>query len=190
MIAGIDYGSKMAGTTVIAFEQNNKVVLIGSKKNQDADQMILDFVDQYRPLLIGLDAPLSLPGVYLNPDDYDDYFYRACDKEVRAMSPMCLGGLTARAMKLKSIIGERSKVVEVYPGMIAKHLELKAFSYKQKEADYSQMISKLSPWINSNDLKLSSSHQFDAVLALYIAKRYSSNSMNRVGEENEGFIYY
>ena len=45
MIAGIDYGSKMAGTTVIAFEQNNKVVLIGSRENQDADQMILDFVN-------------------------------------------------------------------------------------------------------------------------------------------------
>ena len=98
MIIGVDYGSKLAGTTVIAYNMGDGIRLERSKKNQDADQMIIDFVAEYNPQVIGIDAPLSLPGVYTGLVGFEDYHYRACDKALKAMSPMFLGGLTARAM--------------------------------------------------------------------------------------------
>ena len=190
MVIGIDYGSKMAGTTVIAYEEDEKVHLICSKKKQDADQMILDFVETHRPSLIGLDAPLSLPAVYTDPANHKDYFYRVCDKEVKAMSPMFLGGLTARAIKLKSQIGSKAQVIEVYPAMAAKLLNLIAFNCKKREADYHQMISKLTPWVNSPEIELANAHQFDALLALYISKKFQSGKANLVGLKREGTIVY
>lgn len=191
MIVGIDYGSKMAGTTVIAFVQDGRIELITSKKNQDADQMILDFVAEYNPELIGLDAPLSLPGVYTDLEGCSDFFYRASDREVSAMSPMFLGGLTARAMKLKSLLKDKTQLIEVYPAMAAKTLNLAEFKYKKKDAEYTKMYRKLDGWLSQNHrLELESSHQFDALLALYISKRFDSDVASFAGKEEEGFIYY
>lgn len=191
MIAGIDYGSKMAGTTVIAFEQNGLVKLISSKKNQDADQMILNFVAEHQPDLIGLDAPLSLPGVYTGLAGCSDYFYRACDKALKAMSPMFLGGLTARAMKLRSAILSTTEFIEVYPGMAAKGLELKQFFYKKKEAQYGVMLNRLLPELEfKTPIEINTSHEFDALLALYITKKYRNGSANEAGDAIEGVIYY
>ncbi len=188
MIVGIDYGSKLAGTTVIAFENEGEITLMSSKKNQDADRMILDFVDEYNPKLIGLDAPLSLPGVYSNPERFDDYFYRLADKEVSAMSPMFLGGLTARAMKLKSLIGAKTEVIEVYPSMRAKSLNLSEFAYKKKGADYSKMLKRILDTSELPDLK--TSHELDAILALQIALAFRRGNAVDVGTVEEGIIYY
>ncbi len=191
MIVGIDYGSKMAGTTVIAFEKDGRLGLIGSKKNQDADQLILDFVEEYEPTIIGLDAPLSLPGVYTSLIDCNDYFYRACDKEVKAMSPMFLGGLTARAIKLKAALPDTTEIIEVYPGQAARALDLAKFAYKKKEAHYKEMLQVLDPILTyESNLELTTSHQFDALLALYIAKRFADSTAHKVGDEEEGVIYY
>ena len=44
MLVGIDYGSKLAGTTVIAYTQENEVHFMSSVKKQDADQMIINFL--------------------------------------------------------------------------------------------------------------------------------------------------
>lgn len=59
MILGIDYGSKMAGTTVVALmRKHDEVELIQSQKNQDADKMILDLVNSLKDVwLVFIDAP-------------------------------------------------------------------------------------------------------------------------------------
>ena len=187
MIAGIDYGSKMAGTTVIAFQRDKTIALISSKKNQDADQMILDFVDEYHPTLIGLDAPLSLPGVYSDSQSYDDFFYRVADKEVKAMSPMFLGGLTARAMRLKSLVTDKTEVIEVYPAMRAKRLNLAEYAYKKKEADYPNLLKRIVP---NHSIHINSSHELDAVIAWNIAIAFNRGEAQSVGNTKEGLIYY
>ncbi|MFY0592785.1 hypothetical protein [Roseivirga sp.] len=190
---GIDYGSKLAGTTVIAYEIGEAVHLMKSKKGEDADKMIWDFVTEHQVKVVGLDAPLSLPGVYSNDSEYDDYFYRSCDKELKAMSPMFLGGLTARAMKLKNALESAYlKMYEVYPAKVALELGLKAYGYKTKTADYNQILSIL----NDCNLKLSKEttietpHDLDGILALYVAKRIGTSSDNSVGKPKEGLIYY
>ncbi|MEL7021272.1 MAG: hypothetical protein AAGK47_06685, partial [Bacteroidota bacterium] len=134
-IIGIDYGSKLAGTTVIAHWQAMKTtpLLYQSKKKRDADRFLLDWISEQRPTHIFLDAPLSLPGIYSQLPDCTNYFYRAGDIALRAMSPMFLGGLTARAMQLQSRIKPLgAQVIEIYPSHLAHCLGLKALSYKKQ----------------------------------------------------------
>jgi hypothetical protein len=100
MILSIDYGSKLAGTTAVCFEKNNQLHLAQSVKKQDADAWLRQLISTKKPAAVYIDAPLSLPGVYRG--EGSDYFYRAGDRAVGAMSPMFLGGLTARAMQLRA----------------------------------------------------------------------------------------
>ena len=60
---GIDYGSKLAGTTVIGLLENQIVQLFASQKKKDADQFILQQIKERQPNTIFIDAPLSLPNV-------------------------------------------------------------------------------------------------------------------------------
>ena len=185
MLFGIDYGSKMAGTTVVASLEKDQVELFSAAKKQDADIFISQLVEEKEPELIGIDAPLSLPAVY--HENGDDYFYRQCDKELKAMSPMFLGGLTARAMKLKANLG--IAMVEVYPGALARDLQLNRFDYKLKEADYAEMISLLH-WDANLERMPENSHEFDSILALYITWKLENDQALQVGRLDEGLIYY
>ena len=107
--AGIDYGSKLAGTTCIAWMKEGQLKIIQSAKNQDADEWIITQLDNESIDQIFMDAPLSLPPAFHDPLS-DEFFYRAADRELKAMSPMFLGGLTARAMRLKKICRLRQRV--------------------------------------------------------------------------------
>ncbi|WP_158607156.1 DUF429 domain-containing protein [Pontibacter oryzae] len=122
---GIDYGSKLAGTTAVAMVKDNQLHLWQSQKGQDADTWLLELIRELMPKVIYIDAPLTLPSAYYqtpqNPDA--DFFYRQADREVRAMSPMFIGGLTARAMKLRlKLAHEGIAMLETYPSQAAKVL--------------------------------------------------------------------
>lgn len=193
MKIGIDYGSKLAGTTVIAYAHQGLIHLEKSTKNQDADQMILNFVEMHKSVLIGLDAPLSLPGVYTGLVGFEDYHYRRCDKALKAMSPMFLGGLSARAMKLKSALEKRgAKVLEVYPVMTGKELGLVGFGYRKKEANYGAILEQLKKdGIQlASDTYIDTSHDLDAILALHAIRRAGLNNENKAGDLEEAVIYF
>ncbi|MBK9525389.1 MAG: hypothetical protein IPO39_11705 [Bacteroidetes bacterium] len=100
VLAGIDFGSKMAGTTVIAVAGKTTIRLFSSRKNEDADSFLSVLVKEKGIEELFIDAPLSLPGVYRGILSGNDYFFRESDRVLKAMSPMFLGALTARAMKL------------------------------------------------------------------------------------------
>lgn len=191
MIFGIDYGSKLAGTTVVAYLEKDRVICRASEKKQDADQMIVDLATQLRPNLIAIDAPLSLPGVYRNLKGYNDHFYRACDREVHAMSPMFLGGLTARAMKLAAQLPE-IPFIETYPVKTGTDLGLKDWGYRTKSVDFAAILSKLNNltgW-EMPSTKGMSSHKLDAIMALITAYQCKEGKVRSVGQPNEGLIYY
>lgn len=192
-VLGIDYGSKMAGTTVVAFMVEGQVNFRTSEKKRDADVMILSLVEELKPNLVAIDAPLSLPGVYTGLSGYTDYFYRECDRLTGAMSPMFLGGLTARAMKLAARLrADGSKVIEVYPVKTGNDLGLKEFGYRQKEQNQIKLLESLhsKTRIDLRNHDQLSSHDIDAALALFIARQYASDAVNRLGTLDEGFIYY
>ncbi len=192
MIAGIDYGSKLAGTTVIAILQaDQSVQLFQSEKKKDADAFVLYQCQQHKLQQIFLDAPLSLPGVYIDPQNYEDYFYRKGDKLLKAMSPMFLGGLTARAMKLKAQFMQQGiEVREVYPGYLAQLLDLKPLQYKKEKTAIPNVLVQLLETIpfHLDIATVQNWHQVDAILALCSGWRYLNGKHELYGDEKEGVI--
>ncbi|MEL7120604.1 MAG: hypothetical protein AAFO07_14220 [Bacteroidota bacterium] len=202
-MVGIDYGSKLAGTTVLAYFNKDKILFQASKKKQDADQMIIQWVASNQPNYVFLDAPMSLPGVYTQPKKYQDYFYREADKNMRAMSPMFLGGLTARAMRLRNELeNEQVQFVEIYPSKLADILGLKDHNYKKKKEDIPGIRTMLITYLKEigqtkNDqadfsqFKIGPTpdwHHIDALLALISGIRYLNDLHVQFGNSEEGFV--
>lgn len=193
MIIGIDYGAKTAGTTVIArLYEHNKVDFHSSRAGQDADEFIKDFIDTHEDIWLAyIDAPLSLPKIYRNGLGEGDYFYRKADRSTGAMSPMFLGGLTARAMKLKASFKFKGvKLVETYPSKLAEVLGLKEKGYKSKLGLIPQLCEmvKEKSFLQFENEEVKNWHHFDALLCLYSAKRYEVQAAMVFGDEEEGTI--
>ncbi|TVR78189.1 MAG: hypothetical protein EA412_09335 [Chitinophagaceae bacterium] len=180
LLAGIDYGSKLAGTTVISLLKDNKVTVLQSEKKKDADLFILDNLPQSLQL-IALDAPMSLPGVYRGLKNKSNYFYRESDAILKAMSPMFLGGLTARAMALKEkILSKNIQIIESYPAGLFNLLS------QNKPKNIESILDILPGEWQLPEIK--NLHQADSLLCLYSAVRFTNGTSQKFGDEEEGVI--
>jgi len=194
VLFGIDYGSRLSGNTVIAILNVNKIYFMDVDKNVDADEFVYNAAKHFKPDYIFLDAPLSLPKIYCGKDGCD-YHFRKADRELKAMSPMFLGGLTARAMELKKRLENdiNTKVVETYPKIQAANYGIIKLGYKQRKSDLvvcrNHLREKLSPrlFIDCQDIK--TWHHLDALLALYGAMRFVTGLALPYGDEDEGVVY-
>jgi predicted nuclease with RNAse H fold len=190
-IVGIDYGSKLAGTTAIAMlDENGNFSIIQSQKKQDADEMILNMLDTFKPELIAFDAPLSLPNGLYSGNIQDDFFYRQADKELKAMSPMFLGGLTARAMRIAAICKSKQiEIIESYPGAFVK-AELLNEVYSKKDNTMISKFSKISAsYFQFKMPQLNNWHAIDACICLEIGIR-KANGNGRFKGNQDGYIWY
>lgn len=190
---GIDYGSKLAGTTVIAQYYEGEVLLRASAERQDADAFIMDFVDAERPDFIALDAPLSLPGRLVGLPDCDSYFYRKVDTIVKGMSPMFIGGLTARAMQLRDRIGEEYGIpcYETYPALWARAWQLKPLGYKQQREQLAAVIEEVARRVAFRmPASIPTWHHLDALLALHSAWRIAHLQHELIGDKREGAVWH
>lgn len=193
MLIGIDYGSKLAGTTVVATWLNGNIELHQSQKKQDADKMLENVLAPIcEETIVAFDAPLSLPGVYRQLNGFSNFHYRKCDVELKAMSPMFLGGLTARAMSLAhKLSNTHVTFYETYPAKQAQRLNLSIFDYKKPTANYDAIREVLTKALNGSYLpKLTNGHQVDAVLALITAYRIQEKEAQIIGDAAEGVIYF
>lgn len=191
-VVGIDYGSKLAGTTVLAmFDTGTKRILLEqTSKKQNADDFILTAIRNYPAAIVGIDAPLSIPGVYRGLELYTDFHYREADRQAKAMSPMFLGGLTARAMKLASRID--ATTIEVYPKLGAERYQLHDLGYKGDKEAIKHCLLALAQRteLPVQGLSIENWHQFDALLALEITWRYHNNLADHYGDAKEGILYF
>jgi len=189
---GIDYGKKHSGNTVICERRGKEVRFFQAEKNKDADRFILDRLRGSPPLRIFIDAPLSLPGAFCDESRYDDFFFRQCDQQIRGMSPMFLGGLTARAIRLKSIVsGMDIPMMEAYPGGLSRQLKLKDYGYrrgKEKLGECADIILESAQLDVDTNLILSW-HHIDALLALVTAIRHEQGLSYTYGNPDEGLVY-
>jgi predicted nuclease with RNAse H fold len=188
-IVGIDYGNKYAGTTVICYNSRHKIKFVQSSKNADADSFLLNELAYLHPDLIMIDAPLSLPGVYWLGSDYKDHFFRSCDLELKAMSPMFLGGLTARAISLiKKMNG--TEVKETYPRKLVDILQLPDTQYKHSKQDLGSFAVQLQAisGVIINEAQITSWHHVDAFLAFLSGLRYLEENNQKYGIPEEGVI--
>jgi uncharacterized protein len=189
---GIDYGAKTSGNTIICWHNGRELLLYTSDK-KDADLFILDFVAQRSPSLtqIFLDAPLSLPAVYYATDGFSNYHYRACDIALKAMSPMFLGGLTARAIELKHRLETQNiQTYEVYPKAIAQVLLADQYHKKLSSSELkrlSDLLTQHIPEIQLNHYP-QNQHQFDAMLAWISGFRFLNQQHQVFGHLKEGII--
>lgn len=187
MWIGIDYGAKKAGTTAACWDEDGKLLLERTDKGQDADLFLSKLVDRLKPSRILIDAPLSLPIAYTDPDLGQDYFYRLCDKEIGgAMSPMFLGGLTARAMKLAASWEAKGiEVLETWPRGVARELDFDPLPDMIVDATETLINNGLPLPIGTN---LSDRHMLDAVLAWWAGFRLHKGVGRVFGNPQEGLI--
>jgi uncharacterized protein len=200
---GIDFGAQMAGTTVVAEYSSVGITLHTSRKGQNTDTFLQKLFASISPTtLVCIDAPLSLPSVYssgVNAAEADhaeadrteaDYFYRAADRALAAMSPMFLGGLTARAMRFAAGLQARNcAVLETYPAAQARRLGLKELDYKGMKASIGgvcEIIAQEFPCALPNEIP--TWHHVDALLCLCAAIRYGKQEHEQYGERSEGVI--
>lgn len=191
---GIDYGNKYSGNTVICYKYDDQTGFAETEKDQDADSAIVGLAQKMKPEYIFLDAPLSLPKVYFNPSDEEqDYFYRKCDRDLHAMSPMFIGGLTARAIRLKNELENLGYIVkEVYPAALANLIKLKEYGYKENPINIVRCMDMLSSLCDFQGIpaeKVHTWHHFDALLALISGGRYLQGNAIRYGNGGEGIIH-
>lgn len=189
---GVDYGAKEAGTTAAAMLIQGEIQLWQSAKGQDANKWLLKLAEELQPKVLYIDAPLTLPRVYTQdtPSPTADYFYRQGDRELQAMSPMFIGGLTARAIKLRAQLADAGvAVLETYPSALAKRLLPQASGYKKSLAALPDLVRALQGLLKF-PLKdvLQNWHQFDALLAWHSGYRHQVGQSVLYGDAREGRI--
>ena len=194
IIFGIDYGSKLTGNTVIALFNGEEILFLDVDKGVDSDKFILNAANHFQPKLIFIDAPLSLPGVYRKLSGFKNYHFRQADLEARAMSPMFLGGLAARAIELKGKLEDLGcEVCETFPRILANEMQLKEKGYKTHQMalkDCRGLICNLFKEpikVNPKDIK--TWHHLDALMALMSAMKYEQGQCKSFGDVEEGEIY-
>jgi predicted nuclease with RNAse H fold len=194
MIAGIDFGSRYSGNTVVAvLDDAEQPIFLCSRRKQDADSFLMNILERHAEGLIAIDAPLTLPGVYRNLRGCSDYFYRQCDRELRAMSPMFLGGLTARAMRLKANLDSNTiSIFEAYPAAAARQLHLGEYGYKTERKALDACVGQLAlhSSFEIDRAAVPTWHHFDALLALWVEIRIRSGTAMQAGDPDEGLIYF
>ena len=190
---GIDYGSKLAGTTVVTYNLNGNLKQRSSEKRKDADMLILEAVKELGPTSIFIDAPLSLPLAYSNKGN--DFFYREADRMLKAMSPMFLGGLTARAMKLKNQIEAEFGIAayETYPAALIQTFSDLSELYNKKDVKsippFIEIFSQKIPDFSIEELP-KSYHSVDSLLAWFSGYRHLEGKASCVGNKKEGIIIF
>lgn len=185
---GIDFGAKKAGTTSICYIDNGIIHFTQSGKNIDADQFISFFIRQYQPNLVMIDSPMSLPMAYFSTIT-DDFVYRKCDRELSAMSPMFLGGMTARSIALhRKFVGEVD-FYETYPAKLAEIEFGKNDEYKKVSKTIKKFTNQLAEKYNLSLRNLPENwHQFDSLLAWISGYRFINNAHFEFGDKEEGLI--
>ena len=194
VLFGIDFGSKRSGNTVIAVFKNMRVDFLDVEKDADADTFILNAVEHYKPEVIFIDAPLSLPGRYTGLKNCKCYSYRHADVELRAMSPMFLGGLTARAIQIKdTCVAKGIRVYETYPKAQATKYDLQKLGYKGNKLALKLCAEKVADSMHPNirlcRKEIVSWHHLDALLALVSAMCHEQGHGQVFGDPVEGQIY-
>lgn len=180
----------MAGSTVITWSERGKLIQESSSPKRDADEFLMGLTLRLKPKRVFIDAPISLPFAYY--DKGNDFHFRKCDRELNAMSPMFLGGLTARAMKIsKELKNHNIMVYETYPsGLVKNNPILKSYYHKKDLSCISKLKYELQRL--SHPIKIPKSlftiHHLDSLLAWISGYRYENNSHLEYGSREEGII--
>ena len=187
IIAGIDLAGSKRRPTGIAFLSRRRIV---ETVLVFTDEDIISKVHSYDPILIGIDAPLSLPKGRRTIESKDGPKFRECDLALYRLGirffPIVLGPmrmLTSRGIKLKDeLTGMGFKVVEVYPGATQ---DILGIPRKSKGLDVLRL--GLKNWVVGS-LDGLSGDELDAVTAALTVELYIEGRGEFIGDPEEGLI--
>lgn len=156
-----------------------------------SDEEIISKIQQFKPKIIAIDAPLSLPPGRKSIEEKTNIHLRECDKELLRRRikffPITLGPmrkLTSRGIKLKKILEKNNfKVIEVYPGAAQDVLKIPR---KQKG------LKKLKNGLKKLKIKgltdKMTDHELDAVTCAYVGKLYLEGKSETFGTPDKAII--
>lgn len=191
MHLGVDFGAKMSGKTVVSFVDNNQLYIECVGNKVDADRWLTEIIAKLKPEKVYIDAPLSLPAAYYGKDG--SFHFREADKQLEAMSPMFLGGLTARAMQLKKYFSQKGIMFfEVYPAAYVRNNAFIQAHYHKKEKIISkELLSIIQRLIKYPIMDLPKDyHMIDSLFAWIIGQNHIDGIAAQAGTIEEGFIFY
>jgi len=195
---GDDLGAKRAGTTVGCVFDGAATLFERCARGGDADRFVLGLIERYAPQVVGIDAPLSFPAVYSERErrGEGDYFYRVADRQLGAMSPLFLGGLSARAIRLRDIAHAQGvTVIEVYPAAVLREIGQAMTGLSKGECGRDRVkldraAETIARWGDLPAPPQSESwHDVDSLAALTTVARYVAGRAKSFGEAREGLIY-
>jgi predicted nuclease with RNAse H fold len=120
-VAGVDLAGSPGRNTGICLLRG---LTITSFATVYSDEEILAFIERAYPVLVAIDAPLSLPPGRTSLEERNGEHFRTCDRELLKRGirffPITLGPmrtLTMRGIRLKEMLIRRGyEVIEIYPG--------------------------------------------------------------------------
>jgi predicted nuclease with RNAse H fold len=156
-----------------------------------SDQEIINRIQQVKPEIIAIDAPLSLPDGRKSIEERTNTHLRECDRELLKRKikffPITLGPmrkLTERGIKLKEILENMGyKVIEVYPGGAQDVLNIPR---KQKGLDKLVKGLKKLKIIGLTDKM--NDHELDAVTCAYVGKLFLEGKTLTFGNSDKAII--
>ena len=148
-----------------------------------ADSEILENIVRNHPALIAIDAPLSLPenGEYFRKADREMIRkgYRVFPPKLPAMKKLAL-----RAIRLNRLIEEkRYKTIEVHPTSTRKALQMPLKDWKAIQETLKTL--GLKGELETHPLV---THEIDAVTAALTAVLHLKSQIERVGDDEKGYI--
>jgi predicted nuclease with RNAse H fold len=188
IVIGIDLaGSERRNTGICILNENLEAKCFVVHK----DEEILDLIEKFKPDLIAIDAPLSLPKGRKSLDRREKIHFRECDKKLFEFGikffPITLGPmrmLTKRGIKLRKILEKKGyKVIEVYPGATQDILKIarKNVSLKKLREGLENLGIKIEERELTHD-------ELDAITAAFTGYLHLKGMSLSLGNEKEGVI--
>ena len=156
-----------------------------------ADKEIIQKIEELKPKVIAIDAPLSLPPGRKSIEERNDVHFRECDRELLKRGikffPITLGPmrkLTKRGIKLKKILKNKGfKIIEAYPGGAQDILKI-----PRKQQGLDELRKGLEK-LGIKGLKSGmTDHELDAVTCAYVGKLFLEGKSETLGVIEDGII--
>lgn len=187
LIIGIDLAgvpSRPTGVCILGGLKANTFILY-------SDQEILDCIEEERPDIVTVDAPLTLPPSRKSIEERNGLHFRPCDLELRRRKipffPITLGPmrkLTERGIRLRYSLEERGiDVVEVYPGGAQDVLGIPRIKHS-----LSGLYQGLKHLGIKGLRKGISGHELDAATAAYVGVIFLNGEAEIYGDFSSGAI--
>ncbi len=155
------------------------------------DEEILTAALAYMPLVVAVDAPLSLPRGRKSLSTREPVHFRSCDLELRRRGikffPITIGpmrALTSRGMMLKRKLEDLGiKVIEVYPGGAQD-----ALGIPRKSRGLRELIEGLKSLGLKGLREDATGDEADAATCALVGLLYIDNNYEALGDVDEGQI--